>query len=43
MALVDSSTELEHHAMKVQLDTDCGAWPDLANDLGAVVLVARNF
>jgi hypothetical protein len=43
MGLVDSSTELEHHAMKVQLDRDCGAWPDLANDLGAVVLLARNF
>jgi hypothetical protein len=43
MGLVDSSTELEHHAMKVQLGTDCGAWPDLANDLGAVILLARNF
>jgi hypothetical protein len=43
MGLVDSSTELEHHAMKAQLDMGCGAWPDLANDLGAVVLLARNF
>jgi hypothetical protein len=43
MGLVGFSTELEHQAMKVQLDTDCGAWPDLANDLGAVVLLTRNF
>lgn len=43
MGLVESSAELEQQPMKVKLDTDCGEWPDLANDLGAVVLLARNF
>ena len=43
MGLVESSAQLEQQPMKVKLDTDCGAWPDLANDLGAVILLARNF
>jgi hypothetical protein len=43
MGLIESSAELEQQPMKVKLDSDCGAWPDLANDLGAVILLAKNF
>jgi hypothetical protein len=43
MGWVTSSADLEQHPMKVTLDSDCGYWPHLAHDLGAVVLLARDF
>ena len=41
-ALVDTSID-PRLPMKVEPNPDCGAWPDLAYDLRAVILLAQNF
>ncbi|KAI0538672.1 hypothetical protein GGR58DRAFT_467599 [Xylaria digitata] len=40
MAPVDST---EQKAMKVELDSGCGSWPNFANDISAVVSLAKSF
>ena len=43
MDMVRSPSELENHPLELKLEGDCGKWPELAEDINAVFLLARNF
>ena len=43
LGLVHSTAELEKHPMKKRLVPGCGQWPDLADSLGATILLGDNF
>ena len=43
MDLVHSSSEFEKHPLQEKLKGECGKWPELADDIDAVLLFATNF
>lgn len=43
LGLVHSTADLEEHPMKKSLLPGCGQWPDLADSLGATILLGQNF